>query len=116
MSLGAGVAGKTKAQFQAKGVNLTVPTPVSGTQYFAMDPHVVAQLVGSNGLCLTSVFPDASKNDGELHGQDECDADDHHHEHHNHDATRYGRLRGREQLHFCDEHFLYRGSRRTFGG
>ncbi len=64
LALKTGDAGRTKAQLQAKGSHLSMPVPFSGTQYFEQDPEVVAQLVGSNGLCLTSVFPEATRNDG----------------------------------------------------
>ena len=57
---------KTKAQIKASGASLPIPIPVSGSEYFAQDPSVVAQLIGSNGMCLTSEFLSSSAlvNDG----------------------------------------------------
>ena len=47
-----------------KGVSLPVPMPLTTSEYFAVDPRVVAQLISSEGICWTSEFTTATKNDG----------------------------------------------------
>ncbi len=61
-----GAAGKSKLQLKGKGSALPMPTPVSGTRFFAQTSAVVAQLREANGDCYESVFTDAEtkKNDG----------------------------------------------------
>ena len=61
-----GDAGKTSASLQAKGVNLTLPTPISGTEYFDQDTDVTVQLRSEAGICWSASFAVAgtTKNDG----------------------------------------------------
>lgn len=61
-----GAAGKTSAQVKAGKDALPIVAPIGSTTYFAQDPHVIVQLVGTNGLCLTSEFTSTgtSANDG----------------------------------------------------
>jgi hypothetical protein len=61
-----GDAGKSKAQVKAKGLNLTLPAPVSGTEFFDQDPRVTVQLVNDETpTCWTSEFTTAKKNTSE---------------------------------------------------
>jgi hypothetical protein len=55
---------KTSASLKGAGFALPAPVPVSETQVFAIDPAVTVQLRNSEGLCLTSDFTSASRNDG----------------------------------------------------
>jgi hypothetical protein len=62
-----GAAGKPQVQVQAKGTNLPMPAPVSGTEFFDQDPAVIVQLHSSSPVnCWSSTFDDQStkKNDG----------------------------------------------------
>ncbi|HEY2774685.1 MAG TPA: hypothetical protein VGK20_11625 [Candidatus Binatia bacterium] len=60
----------SKAMVTAKGALAPVPTPVSGTRYFAEDPGVIVQLLSSGGpaadQCWSSAWIDVvtSRNDG----------------------------------------------------
>ncbi len=66
MKLLGGTAGKSKLQVKGKGTNLPMPTPVSGTRFFAQTIAVTAQLREVNGDCYETAFTDAdtTKNDG----------------------------------------------------
>ena len=61
-----GDLGKSKLQVKGKGTNLPMPTPVSGTRFFAQTIAVTAQLREVNGDCYETAFTDAetTKNDG----------------------------------------------------
>jgi len=66
VTLKIGAAGKAKADFKAKGMNLPTPAPFSGSQFFEQDPAVTVQLINNNGTCLTTEFTGpAQKNDGQ---------------------------------------------------
>jgi hypothetical protein len=60
-----GVAGKSKAQLQAKG-NVALPVPLSGSEFFDIDTAVTVQMHNSVATCLTSTFTtaDVKKNSG----------------------------------------------------
>jgi len=65
--LKAGDADKTKVQVKAKGDNLSLPAPASGSQYFNQDTTVTIQLVQSDGpTCWSTDFSTAKKNDVDL--------------------------------------------------
>jgi hypothetical protein len=66
MKLLGGDAGKSKLQLKGKGTNLPMPTPVSGSRFFAQTTAVTAQLREANGDCYETAFTDADtkKNDG----------------------------------------------------
>ena len=59
-------AGKSSASLQAKGVNLTLPTPISVTEYFDQDTEVTVQLRSEAAICWSANFIAAgtTKNDG----------------------------------------------------
>ena len=52
-------SGKSKLQVKGKGANLPMPTPVSGTRFFAQTTAVIAQLREANGDCYETSFTDA---------------------------------------------------------
>ncbi len=56
IQLKTGEAGRTKASLKAGGVNLPEITTPDATVMFTQQPSVIAQLVGTNGICLTSEF------------------------------------------------------------
>jgi hypothetical protein len=56
--------GKTKAIVIAKGANLVLPTPSSGTAFFYLAPNLQVQLFNSEGECWSSEFVVAKKNPG----------------------------------------------------
>jgi hypothetical protein len=59
-----GAAGKSKVQIKAKGVNLPLPIPFSGSALFDQDTEVTVQLINSDTpTCWTSSFTSNSKND-----------------------------------------------------
>jgi len=60
-----GDAGKTKALLKSGGVKLPIPLPATDSRYFNQAPSVIAQLVNSEGVCLTSKFTlvDTLRND-----------------------------------------------------
>ena len=63
IKLKTGVGGKTKAQVQAKGANLPLPTAFSTTEFFDQDTKVRVQLLNSaNQTCWQSDFTTAKKN------------------------------------------------------
>ena len=54
---------KAKALLKAKGVNVPMPAPFSGTEFFDQDTTVTAQLFNSDtGTCWTTEFTAAKKN------------------------------------------------------
>jgi hypothetical protein len=59
-------AGKSSVALQAKGANLTLPTPISVTEYFDQDTNVTVQLVSESGICWSASFAAGTtkKNDG----------------------------------------------------
>ena len=60
-----GDAGKTSASIGAKGLNIPMPAPHSGTEFFDQDTTVTVQLVNNQtATCWTSSFTTAKKNDG----------------------------------------------------
>ncbi len=65
IGLKTGEAGKSKISFQAKGVNLSLPSLATATQYFELLPSLRAQLINSDGKCweATYVAADTKKND-----------------------------------------------------
>jgi hypothetical protein len=64
-SLKAGAEGKTSASVAAKGVNIPMPTPISGSAFFDQDTKVTVQLVNNESpLCWSTAFSAALKNDG----------------------------------------------------
>ena len=57
------VAGKSKAQFQAKGANVPTPTPISASEFFDQDTNVTVYLVNdANDTCWQSDFATNKKN------------------------------------------------------
>jgi hypothetical protein len=66
VQLKTGDAGKPSVSLQAKGANLTLPTPISGTEYFSQDTDVTVQLVSEAGICWSANFAvtGTTKNDG----------------------------------------------------
>ena len=60
--LKSGPSGTSRVVFRGKGEGLPVPAPVSGGQFFRGNPGVIAQLNGSNGLCLETVFTSPLRN------------------------------------------------------
>ncbi len=67
MKVQIGVAGKSKAQLKAKGVNLLLPGAFSGAEYFDSDPSVVMQLTNPLGTCWTSDLTVIKKNSATLY-------------------------------------------------
>ena len=64
VQLRTGAAGKSKASFAAKGLNIPMPTPFSATKLFNQDAGVIVQLVNDEtATCWTSEFTAATKND-----------------------------------------------------
>ena len=63
-----GDPGKSSAQIQGKGDFTTLPGPVSGTEYFDLDPTLTVNLVNNEGVCWTTEFSaaDAKKNEPDL--------------------------------------------------
>lgn len=59
-------AGKSSVALQAKGANLTLPLPISVTEYFDQDTNVTVQLQSGAGICWSADFTSAgtTKNDG----------------------------------------------------
>ncbi len=66
MKLLGGDADKSKLLLKGKGTALPMPTPVSGTRFFAQTTAVTAQLREVNGDCYATTFTDAEtvKNTG----------------------------------------------------
>ncbi len=66
MNILGGDAGKSKLLLKGKGSALPMPTPVSGTRFFAQTSAVTAQLREVNGDCYATTFTDADtvKNTG----------------------------------------------------
>ena len=46
-----GKGNKTVLRLDARGLNMTLPGPFSGEQYFAQDPEVIVQIENSEGGC-----------------------------------------------------------------
>jgi hypothetical protein len=63
LKLKTGKAGKSAIALVGFGDTLTLPAPVSAAAYFAMAPEVTVQLSSSSGVCATSRFDVASRND-----------------------------------------------------
>jgi cysteine-rich repeat protein len=65
LRLAAGAASQTKASVAAHGAHLPLAPAKGLDDYFDVDPRVVAQLVSSDGMCLTSDFAagDVQRND-----------------------------------------------------
>jgi len=65
LRLAAGAASQTKATVAARGAHLPLAPAVGTDDYFDVDPRVVAQLMSSDGMCLTSEFlaSDVRRND-----------------------------------------------------
>ena len=60
-----GAAGRSAVRLVAKGPYLYVPPPISATEFFAQDSRVIVQLINDEtGLCWSSEFPTAIRNDG----------------------------------------------------
>ncbi len=55
-------AGRPLAQIVAKGAFLPLPAPASTSSFFEADPSVIVQLVNSDGVCWTSEFSTARRN------------------------------------------------------
>jgi cysteine-rich repeat protein len=54
---------RSKVELKAKGVNLPMPVPFSGTEFFDLDTDVTVQLFNSDTLaCWSSTFTSAKKN------------------------------------------------------
>ena len=65
LSLATGVAGRSKAQLKAGGVNFPMPAPVGASQYFNKQSTVSIQLLNQEtGACWSSSFSSALVNDG----------------------------------------------------
>jgi hypothetical protein len=62
IQLKTGVASRSKAQWGARGVNLTLPPPAGESQMMSADPSVIVQMTSSAGMCWTSEFPSATRN------------------------------------------------------
>ena len=68
MQIQSGPAGKAKAQFKAKGANLTLPAlPLD------QDSTVTAQLVGTNGFCVEANFSGPAKENSSDQFKDKAD-------------------------------------------
>ena len=47
-----------KFRLKARGVNMTLPGPFSGEQYFALDRYVIVQIENSEGKCWSVAIRD----------------------------------------------------------
>lgn len=56
LRLTAGTDRQTKASVGARGAHLPLAPAISSAEYFDVDPRVIAQLISSDGMCLTSEF------------------------------------------------------------
>jgi probable HAF family extracellular repeat protein/cysteine-rich repeat protein len=64
LKISAGEDGSASAKLSARGLSVAMPTAVSATRFFAEDSKTVVQLMTSDGLCMTSEFSGARRNDG----------------------------------------------------
>lgn len=63
LKLKTGAAGKSAIALVGLGDALTIPDPISAAAYFAIAPEVTVQLSSSSGVCATSAFDVARRND-----------------------------------------------------
>ncbi|MFT4572444.1 MAG: hypothetical protein ACI8TX_003349 [Hyphomicrobiaceae bacterium] len=62
MKVLAGSLGKSKVKLIAKGANLVLPPPSSGTAFFNVGPNVQVQLFNSEGECWATEYTASKKN------------------------------------------------------
>ena len=63
LKLKTGTSGKSAIALVGLGDTLAIPDPISAAAYFAMAPEVIVQLSSSSGVCATSAFDLARRND-----------------------------------------------------